>query len=50
MNTINEKFKALATDHAPGQEVRQKDGDIANIMRGAILGGVPVDFSHVRIC
>ena len=46
MKTINEKFKALATDHAPGQEVRQKDGDIADIMRGTMLGGVPVDFSH----
>lgn len=46
MKTINDKFKALATDHAPGQEVRQKDGDIADIMRGTLLGGVPVDFSH----
>lgn len=46
MKTINEKFKALATDHAPGQEVRQKVGDIADIMRGTMIGGVPVDFSH----
>lgn len=46
LKTINEKFKALATDHAPGQEVRQKVGDIADIMRGTMIGGVPVDFSH----
>ena len=46
MKTINEKFKALATDHAPGQEGRQKFGDIADIMRGTMIGGVPVDFSH----
>ena len=46
MKTIEEKFKALATDHAPGQEVRQKAGDLATMMRGNILGGVPVDFSH----
>jgi aspartate/methionine/tyrosine aminotransferase len=46
MKTIDEKFKALATDHAPGQEVRQKTSDLAAVMRGDILGGVPVDFSH----
>ena len=46
MKTINEKFKALATDHAPGQEIRQKIDHITDIMRGTIIGGVPVDFSH----
>ena len=46
MKTIDEKFRALATDNAPGQEVRQQGGDLESLRRGAMLGGVPVDFSH----
>ncbi|MCC7053227.1 MAG: pyridoxal phosphate-dependent aminotransferase [Gemmatimonadaceae bacterium] len=46
MQTIDAKFRALATDNAPGQEVRQRVGDLDTIMRGETLGGVPVDFSH----
>lgn len=46
MLTIAEKFAALATEHAPGQEVRQAIGDIDNLRRGGVLPGTPVDFSH----
>ncbi len=44
--TLDEKFRALETENAPGQEVRQEIGDLNAIMRGAKLGGIPVDFSH----
>ena len=46
MITLDEKFKALGADNAPGQEVRQKLGDIGSLMQGGKLDGVPVDFSH----
>jgi aspartate/methionine/tyrosine aminotransferase len=46
MMTLDEKFKALEADNAPGQEVRQNLGDLNSIMRGEKLEGVPVDFSH----
>ena len=46
MKTIDEKFRALATDNAPGQEVRQQAGDLERVMRGETLPGTPVDFSH----
>lgn len=46
MTTLDEKFKVLETDNAPGQEVRQSPGDINAIMRGEKLDGVFVDFSH----
>lgn len=46
MTSIEDKFKALATDNAPGQETRQKTGDIDALMRGDFLEGTPVDFSH----
>jgi len=46
MKTIEEKFRALATEHAPGQEGRQPVGDLDTIMRGDRFEGVPVDFSH----
>lgn len=46
MITLHEKFRALEADHAPGQEVRQETGDLNTLMRGEILEGVPVDFSH----
>jgi len=44
--TLEEKFKALEAENAPGQEVRQTLDDIDTIMRGEKLAGVPVDFSH----
>lgn len=46
MMTLDEKFKALEADNAPGQEVRQDIGGVDGIMRGKKLDGVPVDFSH----
>ncbi len=42
--TIAEKFEQLGVDNAPGQEGRQKDGDLP--IKGDMLPGVPVDFSH----
>lgn len=44
--TLDEKFRALDAENAPGQEARQNLTDLASIMRGEKLGGVPVDFSH----
>jgi len=46
MMTLDEKFKALETNNAPGQEVRQNLGDLNTIMIGEKLDGVHVDFSH----
>ncbi|GAA4334435.1 pyridoxal phosphate-dependent aminotransferase [Variovorax defluvii] len=46
MNPIEEKFARLATDHAPGQEVRQAELDWGRLLRGDKLPGTPVDFSH----
>lgn len=46
MVTLDEKFRALETDNAPGQEVRQEIGDLNAIMRGGKFDGIPVDFSH----
>ncbi len=44
--TLATKFNKLATDNAPGQEVRQKNTDIATIMIGDKIDGRLVDFSH----
>ena len=44
--TLEEKFKSIAADNAPGQEVRQSQEDLQTIMRGEKLEGVLVDFSH----
>lgn len=46
MNPIEQKFARLATDHAPGQEVRQTAGAFDAHLRGEALPGRPVDFSH----
>ncbi len=43
---IDAKFAALATDNAPGQEVRQVAGNVDNMMRGTSLPGRLVDLSH----
>jgi len=45
-NSLDEKFRALEADNAPGQELRQDIGDLDAIMRGGKFDGVPVDFSH----
>lgn len=44
--SIEEKFRKLATDNAPGQETRQKTDNIEDLMRGDPLDGALVDFSH----
>ncbi len=46
MKTIEETFAKLGTDHAPGQEVRQGSGVPDTELRGDVLPGTPVDFSH----
>lgn len=44
--SIETKFAKLGTDNAPGQEVRQSADGLASRMRGEVLAGRPVDFSH----
>ncbi|WP_306152005.1 pyridoxal phosphate-dependent aminotransferase [Roseovarius sp. MMSF_3281] len=44
--SIEDKFRRLGTDNAPGQEVRQTSTGIEEILRGDPLEGRPVDFSH----
>ncbi len=44
--SIGEKFSRLGTDNAPGQEVRQQSSAIEALLRGPVLPGTPVDFSH----
>jgi|TARA_B110000503_G_scaffold22517_1_gene34825 aspartate/methionine/tyrosine aminotransferase len=46
MMTLDEKFKAIEANNAPGQEVRQQIGNLSTIQQGEKLDGVPVDFSH----
>ncbi len=46
MHPIEEKFAKLGTDHAPGQQVRHDSGSTDDALRGELLPGVPVDFSH----
>jgi aspartate/methionine/tyrosine aminotransferase len=46
MPSIEQKFAKLGTDHAPGQEVRQAEHPSEMPLRGDVLPGVPVDFSH----
>lgn len=46
MVSLIEKFSTLATDNAPGQEVRQSAGNIRDMMRGEEMPGRLVDFSH----
>ncbi|OKO92438.1 aspartate aminotransferase [Bradyrhizobium sp. NAS80.1] len=43
---IFDKFAALATANAPGQEVRQAAGNVGSLMHGEKIPGRPVDFSH----
>lgn len=44
MDQIEEKFAKLGVDHAPGQEVRQKEEELPLI--GCPIEGPLVDFSH----
>lgn len=46
MSLIEEKFAKLATDNAPGQEVRHGDSVPDAELHGEPLPGIPVDFSH----
>jgi aspartate/methionine/tyrosine aminotransferase len=43
-NALNERFRGLSVDAAPGQEARLKFDEID--LRGEKLRGIPVDFSH----
>ncbi|MEH7390543.1 pyridoxal phosphate-dependent aminotransferase [Bacillus sp. JJ1474] len=44
MNLVEEKFKKLGAEYAPGQEVRQSTNEVE--LRGEKIPGTPVDFSH----
>ena len=44
MDSVNEKFRKLGIDNAPGQEVFQKKKNL--VLRGEPLMGKKVDFSH----
>ncbi|TKT69584.1 pyridoxal phosphate-dependent aminotransferase [Aquamicrobium sp. LC103] len=44
--SILSKFSRLGTDNAPGQEVRQQSTGLVALLRGEVLEGTPVDFSH----
>ncbi|BCH67817.1 MULTISPECIES: pyridoxal phosphate-dependent aminotransferase [Rhizobium/Agrobacterium group] len=46
MTTVLEKFEKLKTEHAPGQEVRQKTPAFEELLIGEKLEGRTVDFSH----
>ncbi|MEE4260905.1 MAG: pyridoxal phosphate-dependent aminotransferase [Bacteroidales bacterium] len=46
MISLDEKFKALEADNAPGQEARQNQGNLNSFMRGEKMNGIAVDFSH----
>ncbi len=46
MVSLDNRFKALKAENAPGQEVRQGENDLTAIMRGDKFPGIPVDFSH----
>jgi aspartate/methionine/tyrosine aminotransferase len=46
MMNLDEKFRALEADNAPGQEVRQETSNLNEIIRGEKYSGIPVDFSH----
>ena len=46
MTVLDEKFRMLGTEHAPGQEVRQGSRPPSDRMTDAGLSGTSVDFSH----
>lgn len=43
---MTDKFASLATDNAPGQELRQAAGNIGDLICGESIAGRLVDFSH----
>ena len=44
MDSLEEKYKKLGIDNAPGQEALQRTAALD--LRGEKLPGLPVDFSH----
>ena len=46
MSTIEDKFRGLGVDNAPGQEVRQGSGPAPTSAIGESIEGPAVDFSH----
>lgn len=46
MVKLDAKFAGLGAENAPGQEVRQNVDDLKTVMRGDVLPGIPVDFTH----
>ncbi|MCL3881071.1 pyridoxal phosphate-dependent aminotransferase [Marivita sp. GX14005] len=46
MTRLESKFAELGAENAPGQEVRQGTGQLSAVMRGDVIPGTPVDFSH----
>ncbi len=44
--TLEQKFKDLAAENAPGQEGRKTEIDLAALRRGGPILGDVVDFSH----
>lgn len=46
MDQLNEKFRKLGTDNAPGQELRQQANQMEAVFKGENMPGAPVDFSH----
>ncbi|GLR84627.1 aspartate aminotransferase [Bradyrhizobium iriomotense] len=46
MNSIQRRFAELATENAPGQEVRLQSTSSESAFLGGVIEGKPVDFSH----
>lgn len=46
LNSIQRKFAELATENAPGQEVRLSTTSSDGALFGGIIEGRPIDFSH----
>ncbi len=44
--SITQKFSRLGTDNAPGQEGRLASQGLESLIRGEVIEGRPVDFSH----
>lgn len=44
--SIEDKFRKLGVDNAPGQQVRQQSAGVEQMLRGDRLEGREVDFSH----
>lgn len=44
--SVEDKFRRMETDNAPGQEARRRPDPTENRLRGDVLTGTPVDFSH----